>query len=236
MKHILLLPFVLALPAFAGTSAKEVVAPAPAPEPCLFTWFAGGSVGYLTEFEEPMYNLHIGTDTCWNIGGWNVALFAEIGYTEKDGDWSGRSQESSFPQSDFEGSSFDVDDLENALSDLSNFGYDTSYDLDIMPITANVKFERQLTGNLNAYFGGGLGAALVNLDMEAGPMDFSDDDWVFTAQIFAGLSYSVCQSFEIYGGARWIYFGDAELSDGGNSGTLELDDDFLFELGGRVNF
>ena len=52
MKTFLLLPLLLAAPAFAGTSAKQVVAPAP--DPCLTTWFAGASVGYLTEFEEPM--------------------------------------------------------------------------------------------------------------------------------------------------------------------------------------
>jgi opacity protein-like surface antigen len=235
MKTILLLPFVLAFPAFAGTSAKEVIAPAPAPSPCLFTWFAGGSVGYLTEFEEPMYNLHIGTDTCWNIGGWNVALFAEIGYTEKDEDWSGTTRTSTPPPEPDD--SLSLDDLEDTLAGLASFGKDTSYDLDIMPITANVKFERPLSGNLNAYFGGGLGAARVDLDIDAGVEgDFSDDDWVFTAQIFAGLNYNVTPDFEIYGGARWIYYSDADLSDGGGDLTLDLDDDFLFELGGRFNF
>ena len=235
MKTILLLPFVLALPAFAGTSAKEVIAPAPAPSPCLFTWFAGGSVGYLTEFEEPMYNLHVGTDTCWNIGGWNVALFAEVGYTEKDEDWSGRNQDSSFPESSLD-DSVTLDELDDILSGLAGYGYDTSYDLNVIPITGNVKLERQLTGNLNAYFGAGLGVARVDLDIKTDLGDFSDDDWVFTAQIFAGLNYNVTPAFEIYGGARWIYYGDADLSDSGDDLTLELDDDFLFELGARYNF
>jgi opacity protein-like surface antigen len=243
MKTILLLPFALALPAFAG-SAKEVIAPAQAPAPCLFTWFAGGSVGYLTQLEEPMYNLHIGTDTCWNLGGWNVALFAEVGYAEKDGDWSGApNPQSTLPVGavsyDYSlDDSLSVDDLESALSDIANnTPYDTSYDLKILPITANVKLERQLTGNLNAYFGAGLGAAKVDLDIDAGPFgSMSDSDWVFTAQIFAGLNYNVTQNFEVYGGARYIYFDDPSFSDNGVSGTLDLDDDFLLELGGRFNF
>jgi opacity protein-like surface antigen len=237
MKTILLLPFVLALPVFAGTSAKEVVAPAPAPNPCLFTWFAGGSVGYLTEFEEVMYTGHIGTDTCWNIGGWNVALFAEIAYTEKDESYRAANDPipQSSPMSDF--GSFDLDELESALSDLSNLGVGTGYDLDIMPLTLNVKLERPLTGNLNAYFGGGLGMSRVDLGIDAGRYgNFSDDDWVFTGQVFAGLNYNINQNFEIFGGARWIYFEDADLSDSGASGTLELDDDFFFELGARFNF
>ncbi len=216
MKTILLLPLVLTLPAFAGYSPKEVVAPAQAP--CLFTWFAGGSVGYLTEFEEPMYNIHVGTDTCWNVMGWNVALFAELGYAEKDGHWS-----------------YDREDnhIAYTLSDSMYNGYShPSFDLSIMPITLNVKLERNLTGNLNAYFGGGLGVARVDLDVDTGYGKFSDDDWVFTAQIFAGLNYNVSQNFEIYGGARWIYLDDAKMS----GGTFDLDDDFLFELGGRYNF
>lgn len=236
MKTILLLPFVLALPAFAGTSAKEYVAPGPQSEPCLFTWFAGASVGYLTELEEPMYNLHLGTDTCWSLGGWNVALFAEIGYTEKDESWSAGGQ-STIPEDDLD-DSFTLDELEDALSDIADFGFSgTGYDLEVMPITLNFKLERPLTSNLNVYFGGGLGAARVDLSIDGGDLgDFSDDDWIFTGQIFAGLNYNVTQSFEVYGGARWIYFDDASLSDNGASADLELEDDFLFELGGRFNF
>lgn len=241
MKTIPLFVLALAMPAFAGTSAKESVAPASSPEPCLFTWFAGGSVGYLTEFEEPMYNAHIGTDTCWNLGGWNVAFFAEVGYAERDDSWSGRRREESTVPGlaavnydsyldDLEGN---LGDLEDALSEISDFTpYDTGYDLDILPITLNVKLERQLTGNLNAYFGGGLGMALVDLSVDAGPLDFSDDDWVFTGQVFAGLNYNFNPNFEVYGGARWMYFDDADLG----GATLELDDDFLLELGARFNF
>ncbi len=236
MKTIPLFLLSLALPAFAGTSGKEVV-PAPAPNPCLFTWFAGGSVGYLTELEEPMYNLHVGTDTCWKVAGWDVALFAEIGYAQKDEDWSSgyNNQLQGAPGPiDLNG---DLGDLENALEDLADFSpYGTGYDLDIMPITLNAKLERQLSGNLNAYFGAGIGLALVDLSVDLGYDDLSDDDWVFTGQIFAGLNYNFNENCEVYGGARWIYFDDAELSDGGYSGNLELDDDFLFELGARYNF
>ncbi len=236
MKTIPLFLLSLALPAFAGTSAKEVVPP-PAPNPCLFTWFAGGSVGYLTELEEPMYNLHVGTDTCWNLGGWDVALFAEIGYTQKDEDWNSdydRQFEPAIGPSNLSG---DLGDLEDALEDIANYTpYDTGYDLDIMPITLNVKLERQLTGNLNAYFGAGLGMALVDLSVDLYDENLSDDDWVFTGQVFAGMNYNFSENFEVYGGARWIYFDDADLSDEGMGGTLELDDDFLLELGARFNF
>ena len=246
MKTILLLPLVLTLPVFAGPMPSEVVAPAQVP--CEFRWFAGGSVGYLTELEEPMYTLHLGSDTGWSLGGWCVAIFAEVGYADKDDDWSGRGEPIIGPTlaadnpADFldveDGGSFSLDDLDDLLDEAANYSVrGTSYDLDVLPITLNVKLERELTGNLNGYFGGGLGAARVDLDVDAGDFgDFSDDDWVFVAQLFAGLAYDFTEQFEIYGGVRWIYFDDADLSDGGVGGTLELDDDFLFELGARFNF
>ncbi len=236
MKTLSLLLLSMSVPVFAGTSAKEVVPPPPAPDPCLFTWFAGGSVGYLTEFEEPMYTLHVGTDTCWNLGGWDVALFLEIGYTEKDDSWSNRGGNTTLPPNlnDFDG---DLDDIEDFLDDFAAAGFGSSgYDLDIMPITFNAKLERPLAGNLSAYFGGGLGMALVDFSADAGPFDFDDSDWVFVGQLFAGLNYNFTPSCEMYGGVRWIYFDDADLSDGGTDLDLDLDDDFLFELGVRYNF
>ncbi|MEI6176985.1 MAG: hypothetical protein WCS43_08845 [Verrucomicrobiota bacterium] len=239
MKHILLATLALAIPAFGGTTSKQVIAPAPAP--CLFTWFAGGSVGYLTELEEPMYNLHIGTDTCWSIGGWNIALFGEVGYTQSSEDYNG-GRPNTPPAPIFSGGSFSLSEVQGFLSDYANGfnGATAGYDLEIMPLTLNAKFERALTGNLNGYFGLGLGVARVDFSAYAlgGPLNgsFSDDDWVFTGQLFAGLSYNVTPAFEVYGGARWIYYSDADFSDGRNSGTLEMDDDFLIELGLRYNF
>jgi len=255
MKTIPLLVLGLAIPAFAGSSAKETVAPASSPEPCVFTWFTGASIGYLTELEEPMYHLHVGTDTCWNVGGWAVAFFAEIGYTEKDDSWSRRKYDNGngyyndsypigneVPNGDYNKGSDkikgDLDDLEKVLSNIARYeGYNTSYDLDIMPITLNVKLERPLTDSLNVYFGAGLGAALVDLEIKAGKYgSLSDDDWVFVGQVFAGMNYNFNPNFEVYGGVRWIYYDDADLSDSSGKLTLELEDDFLFEIGARINF
>ena len=212
MRTLLLLPLVLALPAYAGTSAKQVVAPAP--DPCITTWFAGASVGYLTELEEPMYNVHVGvTNSCWMLAGWNVAFFGEVGYT--DTSWA----VNMMPFTD------------------NNYTSREEFDLTIMPITVNVKFERNLTGNLNAYIGAGLGMAWIDGEFTAirqigGNVHETDSDWVFTTQIFAGLSYTVNPACEIYGGARWIYLSDPIL--GGSPFSVE--DDWLFELGARYKF
>ena len=190
-----------------------------------------------------MYNLHVGTDTCWNVAGWKVALFGEVGYTSTDESYNAAPQVSGIgnasnllflPQVQ---NSYSVDEMGSALSNLANFVGNTGYDLDIIPLTLNVKLERQLTGNLDAYIGAGLGVARVNLDINAGRFGkYSDNDWVFAGQVFAGLNYNVNANVEIYGGARWVYFDNAKLSDAGQSATLDLGSDCLLELGGRYNF
>ena len=210
MKTLLLLPLVLAAPAFAGTSAKEVTAP-PAPS-CLTTWFAGASVGYLTNLDTAMYTLHLGvTNSCWTIAGWNVSFYVEGAYAEKD-----HKRRSIF-----------IDDELAARED---------FDIKIVPVTANVKFEHQITGNLNAYLGGGLGAAWIDADAHVttpnGSFNGSDSKWVFCAQVFAGLSYDVTPNWAIYGGGRWIYFDNAELFND----AVSVHNDWLVELGTRVKF
>lgn len=205
------------------------------------SWFAGGSVGYLTELEEPMYNLHAGvTNSCWNLAGWNMSLFAEVGYTQNDEDYRGREVilDNGKNKVMRYRNSFSVDEMGQALQAAADYtGYRTSYDLDIIPITANVKFERAITGNLNAYFGGGLGMARVGLDLNVGSFgNYSDSDWVFYSQVFGGLGYNVTPNIEVYGGARWIYMSDADLGDGGYNATLELGSDCLLELGARFKF
>jgi opacity protein-like surface antigen len=225
MKTKLLLTSVaLALPVFAGTPAAQVSAPVP--QPNLWSWFAGGSVGYLVDAEEVMYNAHVGVDTPWNLGGWNVAIFAEVGYTEIDDNY----------QDDYL--------LKGAgtLTALTNGSGPivVQTETEIIPITLNVKLERPIADKLNVYFGAGLGVGLVDVSgrssyvstLSAVSSDYSDDDAVFTAQVFAGLSYNFCPAFEVYGGARWIYFDDAKM-DGDD---LDLGDDVLFELGARFNF
>ena len=218
MKNLLLLPLAIALPAYAGTSAKQVVAPPP--DTCLTTWFAGASVGYLTQLDTAYYTAHIGvTNSCWKIAGWDVSLYAEVGYAEKDKTDSGR----------------------YLLNDYFH-DFKEDNDLTIVPVTLNVKFDHQITGNLGAYLGGGLGLAWVNDDWSftdtivvkktTTHASASDSDWVFCAQIFAGLNYHVTPQFEVYGGGRWIHLADPTLFGSKQS----IDDDWLVELGARYKF
>lgn len=217
---LLLSSLALALPAFAGTPAAQVTTPAPQPNP--WGWFVGGSIGYLVDAEEAMYNAHIGVDTPWNIGGWNVAIFGEVGYTEID---------DRYQDSDYHNGTSGLATLDNGFKSVM-----VNTETEIIPITLNVKLERPIAGNLNAYVGAGLGVALVDFSADSSApgsdYNYSDDDSVFTAQVFAGLTYNFCPAFEMYGGVRWMWFDDAKIS----GCTLDMGDDWLFELGARFNF
>lgn len=106
-------------------------------------------------------------------------------------------------------------------------------DLDIVPITLNYKYEWKFNDKFGAYVGLGAGAANYDLEVTV-PFrgDASDSEWNFTAQAFAGLVYEVTPSFEIYGGARYIYLDDAQLF----GITSDSIDDVAVGAGLRFNF
>lgn len=204
----------LALPVFAGSPAREVVAPAP--QPSLWSWFVGGSVGYLVDAQEAMYNGHIGVNTPWNVGGWNVALFGEVGFSEVKDSFQ---QYYSLP----------------TLTAVSSGTAVVNTKTDILPITFNIKFERPIMENLHVYVGAGIGAAEVDVDTTSilATSNYSHHETVFTSQVFAGLNYKFCPAFAVYGGARWIYLNDVKIA---NTNFSFNNNDCLFELGARITF
>jgi hypothetical protein len=220
MKLPLVFALALSAPAFAGTTAKEaIVAPA---EPSLWSWFAGASVGQLNDFDESMYHGHVGADTPWSVGGWDIALFGELGQTE--GDLSGFA-----PFEPIEIPQLTV----NAVA-----GYNNRQSLEIMPLTFNVKLERPIYNNFSAYVGAGVGVAFVDYTAKVPGLSISesDSDTVLAAQVFAGVVYNATSNVEIYGGARWIYVDYDAPSVPSVPVALSFDEDVLFELGLRYNF
>ena len=93
-----------------------------------------------------------------------------------------------------------------------------------------MKFEHLISGGLSAYVGGGLGASYVDGEINLPGQNDSEDDWVFTGQVFAGLAYHVNDNMELSGGARWIYFDDPDFAG------VSPDDDILIEGGLRFHF
>ncbi len=204
MKTTLLLSssLLLAVPAFAGTSQVMTESSPPPQQENLWSWFVGASGGYLFDFEEDMYTLQIGAKSPWSVSGWSVSLFGEVGWTQNH------------------------DDVDLP----SEFRGNASSDVDIIPVTFNVKFEHPISGALTGYFGGGVGASYVDADIDFFEFHDSGNDWVFTGQVFAGLAYHFNETSEIFVGARWIYFDDPDL-DG-----ISLGDDVMVEGGLRFHF
>lgn len=193
----------------AGTTTYVEPAPAPAPaEPNLWRWFVGGSAGYFfDQYEEEYYTAHIGVETPMSPGGWNTSIFLEGLYTNP---------EDHFDYYRGQGDEFFLSRIE--------------VDLEIIPVTLNVKFEKEFTNHLTLFAGGGLGVAFVDLtlkDREFGGRA-SSDDTVFAAQAFAGLGYNFTPNFGMYAQARWLYLDDAH--------DFDLQDDFGAELGLRFKF
>ncbi|MGB0992505.1 MAG: outer membrane protein [Akkermansiaceae bacterium] len=187
---------------YSAKGGKEIIAP-PAPS-CLWTWFAGGSVGQVTgDWDEEMYTLHVGAERKCPGSNCSHAVYLEVGFTEKS--------ETAF------------------FGTAALFAHDV--ELEIIPITLNYKYECSLTDKLNWYVGAGAGVALADYDVSGPTVNGSDSETAFYAHIFAGLVYNVSESFEIFGGARYIFMDDVFGSD-----DVALDGDTQFEIGGRFNF
>ncbi|NWK55749.1 outer membrane beta-barrel protein [Verrucomicrobiaceae bacterium N1E253] len=208
----------LAATAQAGEDYSAKAPPVPVAEPCLWSWFAGGSGGYVDDIDNDMWTLHIGKEYKCPGSNCSHAIFLEVGWTSWD-----------------EGDSvYDYGDTSNPYPN-----YDLDYDFDVIPITLNYKYECQLTNNLNWYIGAGAGIAISEIDVSVsnGNGNFSDDDSEtnFYGHIFAGLVYNFTESFEMFGGVRYLYMdGTDDLLGVDVPGVL--DDDFFYELGARWNF
>jgi len=213
MKKAIPLLLALAGPVWAG-EVHSAKAPIPPPQDsCLCDWFIGASAGYLVDFEEPMYTLQFGRDLPVNLGGWCMAAYLELGYTNKD---------------------------DNRVFDLQRVPFNIDEEVSIVPLTLNVKFERPITENLNVYLGAGLGVAFTEFESHSIAGQIKESDTSFAAQAFIGLTYNVNKDFQLFGGARWIYI-DNDTSTGPvplllGGGDLDFDSQAFIEIGARYHF
>jgi opacity protein-like surface antigen len=201
MNKLILMSLALAMPAFAGTSSTVQTTYEPAPAQQEWQWFVGASATYLFDYEEVLYTGNVGVKSPWSPMGFATSFYLESGFMEQDNDGAANL----------------------GLGINGNAGVDI--DLKVVPITANVKFEKAFTDQFGYYFGAGIGSARTELS-SVGIESY--DEWVLTAQVFTGVNYRVNDHAEIYTGARWVYFDDAD--------NYQLDDDFGAELGFRWHF
>lgn len=191
-------------------------APIPAPAPCLWTWFAGGSGGYIDDVDNDMWTLHLGREYKCPDSDSSHAIFLEVGWT----DWD---------DSDTYSNDYYSDDYYNSRNKLD-------LDYSIVPITINYKYERPLTQRLNWYIGGGLGVAISDVEVKWMGEKYDDDETAFYGHLFAGLVWNISDAFEIFGGARYIYMDSGLEYDDGEEIPGLLDEDIFYELGARFNF
>lgn len=207
--------------ATAGTSAPAYTPPAPTPEPALCEWFIGGTYGQLTDVDSnfdndigdldiddldlDMFSLHVGRGIT-NSNGWDFSAYLEVAYLYGDTNLSEV-----------------FDDGEDLVT------FETDVDLDIIPVTLNFKVEHPIFGPVSAYLSGGVGYAWTKF--EAG--DYSHDDGGFYAQAAGGLVWNISESFEVYGGARWLHLDDIDVAE---DPGLSFDDAVAWEVGVRFNF
>ena len=193
---------------YSAKGSVEVIPPAPT---CLWTWIAGGSAGEVAgDWDEEIYTFHVGVERTCSDRACTHAYFLEVGFTEKD---------------------FDERIMDPGYPSNKRTPYaDHDLTIEVMPITLNYKCECPLGGNFNWYIGAGAGIAIVDLDIEGPVIDDSDDDTAFYAHIFAGITYNITESFEIFGGARLVFMDD--VFDVEN----EIDQSPHYEVGVRYNF
>lgn len=209
MKHThVLAALLLPTAAFAG---EPVSSKAPIPEPivepaCLTAWFLGGGVDYLVDAEDAYYNGHLGYDF-----GCGHSLFLEVGYTGGD-----------------ETIGFTTVQPPNTAQ--RPYQLPIEANIDIIPVTLNYKYEYSFTNRLAFYVGAGIGASYIDTEVSSGFLRIGDDQWSFTAQAFAGLVYNVSESFEIYGGARYLWLDSPSLLG------FNFDDLDDFGVGGGIRF
>ncbi len=223
---LLLAGFGLATVANAGTPSTITAA---APGAGLWEWFAGASIGYLSQLDQPMYGLQVGAEFKSAGAQASHAVYLEIGFTQDDANYAYT------PPAGITGG--------RTAS--------ATMDLNIIPITLNYKYEAAITEHLSYYVGLGLGIAILDSTYDwswsqalAPPNNQgagSDDrtDVRFYGDVFAGLSYALNDSLRVYAGARYIFMDNVDRHiDVTNAATYSagINNDVLFEIGVRYRF
>ena len=232
-KHIMKTTPITLLAGFALIAAAQAGTPSPAPAPApgagLWQWFAGASVGYLTDLEETMCSLQAGAEYTPSGARGSHSIYLEVAFTQDDASYSYN------PPAGMTGGKSEK----------------AAIDLNIIPITLNYKFEAPITEQLHYYLGVGLGIAILDSSYDwswsqsvapPGNQGGGSDDQTearFYGDVFAGLAYEVCPSFEVFAGVRYIFMDDAERHmdvSGAADFTAGINHDVLLELGARYNF
>ena len=231
------------LSALTTIAGLAVASMAQAQEESPYSFFVGGSLGYvigdyelgaagkaigLGDWDEPIHALQLGVENRGPHGSHGSAFFLEVGLTENDARSRGgaKGSEVETELDSLFGTGAGSTLLQGVFPNYADTDIITAtlnVDVEIIPITLNYRNEYDLAGELNYYFGLGAGIALVDIKTRFGLSNnngdpavadsVSFDDSTYYVHIFAGLSYDLSESFAVFGGARYIFMGNIDLGN-----------------------
>lgn len=103
---------------------------------------------------------------------------------------------------------------------------------DWIPITFNVAYDCEVAERFACFVGGGVGVSWIESEIESPLFPVDEEDLAWTGQLFAGLSFEVCDEVWFDATARYLLVGDFGIG-GLSVGTAE---DFSVGMGLRVRF
>lgn len=203
-------------------------------------YFIGGTVGYLDKMDTEFFSLHFGKDLNCKLCNWTQSLFLEVGYASPD---LAQSQTITTPSTTvtttvppLSSSALPTTTTTVVPGSTSTIGL--NYDFKIVPVTLNYKLEREIFNRVNFYAGAGIGAAFTESEFTVNGTGPSESETEFFAQGFTGLVYNMSEKWEIFGGARYIWFEEPGNTawQAVEAANVAKNGDWLGEIGLRFNF
>ena len=111
----------------------------------------------------------------------------------------------------------------NGLGSLNGLALDLDGDISVFTGLANAYYDIDTGGPFTPFVGGGVGLAVVSVDVSTlGAKLLDDDDTVFAYQIGGGVSYAINPNLSLSIAYRYLGTSDAELTDTvGDTGDWE---------------
>ena len=215
----------LLVPVRAGTAPTP---PDPPIRSDLWSWFAGGSAGYLTDHDEWMGALSFGATRNGDADGVRHSWFVEVGLTGYDEDFVSAPR---LPGARFE---------------------EARLEIDIIPITLNYRFDSRIRDRWGFFVGCGLGVAVVDSSYDwswsqalpppaqatGGGSDDGSDARLY-GHVFAGAAFDLTEKVQLHAGLRWILMDEnaGQIDVAGVSDQREgIHNELCIEIGVRWFF
>lgn len=173
-----------------------------------------GGVNLIDEFKAPGMGLSTDPNTGYAVGG---AVGADLGMFRLEVE--GTYRDNNIDSVNVRGREFNTDGEVTSWSAMGNLLYDIP-----------------LTNQLNAYIGGGIGAAGIGADLAYGRTTFDDRDVVFAWQGIGGVSFAFTPAAELFVEYRYFHANNPELDSGSSSIEFNSYKSHSILAGVRIHF